>query len=53
MLDKAKEVHNALKKVCSGFVNSTSGGCCGLALPPEEQGKLRDLKQGKQSESAK
>lgn len=45
-LNKAKEI---VSEIFKGYASNTSGGCCGVSLPPEEQKKLKALKEGAQA----
>lgn len=43
-----KKMKEIIVEIIKGFKNNTSGGCCGISLPKEEQEQLKKLKQGKQ-----
>lgn len=41
-----KKMKEIIVEIIKGFKNNTSGGCCGISLPKEEQAELKALKQG-------
>lgn len=45
-LKKAKEI---VSQVWKGYASNTTGGCCGVSLPPEEQQALKKLKERSQA----
>ena len=47
-IESVKKVKYIVSEVFKGYASNTSGGCCGVSLPPEEQHKLKELKEGSQ-----
>ena len=47
VVESVKKVKNIVSEVFKGY---SSGGCCGVSLPPEEQRQLKRLKEGAQAE---
>lgn len=41
-----KQQKNVIRQVYKGFTSNTTGGCCGVNLPPAEQAELKRLKTG-------
>lgn len=50
VVESVKKVKNIVSEVFKGYASNSSGGCCGVSLPPEEQRQLRRLKEGAQAE---
>ena len=48
--ESVKKVKNIVSEVFKGYASNSSGGCCGVSLPPEEQRQLKRLKEGAQAE---
>ncbi|MCH4179373.1 MAG: hypothetical protein LKF47_05855 [Megasphaera sp.] len=45
MIKKFKELKTALSQVSKGYTGCTTGGCCGISLPPDDQKELKRIKQ--------
>lgn len=52
VVDSVKKVKNIVSEVMKGYTSNSTGGCCGVSLPPEEQRELKRLKEGAQAEQA-
>lgn len=50
VVESVKKVKNIVSEVFKGYASNSSGGCCGVSLPPEEQRQLKRLKEGAQAE---
>ncbi|MCH4188362.1 MAG: hypothetical protein LKF74_06200 [Megasphaera sp.] len=42
---KISEIKNVVSQVYQGYTECSTGGCCGVSLPKEEQQALRKIKQ--------
>lgn len=47
VVESVKKVKNIVSEVFKGYASNSSGGCCGVSLPPEEQRQLKRLKEGR------
>lgn len=50
VVESVKKVKHIVSEVFKGYASNSSGGCCGVSLPPEEQRQLKRLKEGAQAE---
>lgn len=50
VVESVKKVKNIVTVVMKGYTSNSTGGCCGVSLPPEEQRELKRLKEGAQAE---
>lgn len=51
---KISEIKNVVSQVYQGYTGCSTGGCCGISLPKEEQAELKKLKeQGKKQTTDK
>lgn len=49
VVQSVKKFKNIASEVFKGYANNSTGGCCGVSLPPEEQKQLKSLKEGAQA----
>lgn len=47
-IERLKQVKNVISDVYQGFAGCSTGGCCGVSLPKEDQDKLKQWKQDMQ-----
>lgn len=47
-VERLKQVKNVISDVYQGFAGCSTGGCCGVSLPKEDQDKLKQWKQDMQ-----
>lgn len=52
VVDSVKKLKNVVSEVLKGYTSNSTGGCCGVSLPPEEQRELKRLKEGAQADKA-
>ena len=50
-IERLKQVKNVISDVYQGFAGCSTGGCCGVSLPKEDQDKLKQWKQDLQQKS--
>ena len=43
VVESVKKVKNIVSEVFKGYASNSSGGCCGVSLPPEEQRQVSDV----------
>ena len=51
-IERLKQVKNVISDVYQGFAGCSTGGCCGVSLPKEDQDKLKQWKQDMQQKYA-
>lgn len=52
VVDSVKKLKNVVSEVMKGYTSNSTGGCCGVSLPPEEPRELKRLKEGAQADKA-
>ena len=45
VVDSVKKLKNVVSEVMKGYTSNSTGGCCGVSLPPEEQREPIRLKR--------
>ena len=49
VVESVKKIRHIASEGFKGYANNTTGGCCGVSLPEEQQQELRRLKEGAQA----
>ena len=52
VVDSVKKLKNVVSEVMKGYTSNSTGGCCGVSLPPEEHRELKRMKEGAQADKA-
>lgn len=52
VVESVKKIRHIASEVFKGYANNTTGGCCGVSLPEEQQQELKRLKEGAQAKRA-